>query len=167
MRKNPSISISAALNYFSEKEIFEASQGLSFAVGLVDYDGNKEVVFDKTYGEIVFTLASWGINEDESIFSNIPDLETYPCTPEELGLTENDSTRFMPLNEDSRPAVALKQASLVCMKKEDSFIYGDYNSNNARMIRIMVRKCVDKPYCKTEKEMKDFFTDKYMFFINN
>lgn len=53
------------------------------------------------------------------------------------------------------------------MKKEEAYIYGDYSSESGRMIRINLRKCQDKPYCKPEKELKDLFVGKHILLLNN
>ena len=73
----------------------------------------------------------------------------------------------MPLNKTNKPIVKIKQKTFQCIKKEDSYIYGDFNSNSGRMIRIKVNRCVDKSYCKSEKEINDFFGGKYLLFMNN
>ena len=41
-KTDPDISISVSEKHFSDKEVFHASQGLSIAVSLIDYDSNKE-----------------------------------------------------------------------------------------------------------------------------
>ena len=35
------------------------------------------------------------------------------------------------------------------------------------MIRIKLMRCFDKYYCKTNQEITDFFTGKYLMLLNN
>ena len=51
------------------------------------------------------------------------------------------------------------------MNKKESSISGNYNSEQGRIIRIKLRKCVNETetgnYCKPEEEIKEFFRGKY------
>ena len=60
-------------------------------------------------------------------------LETHYCTAEELGLA-NGKSEFMPVSESSKVIVELYQKKFMCLKKEDAYIYGNYNSSTARLI---------------------------------
>ena len=73
----------------------------------------------------------------------------------------------MPVHESSKATVSAKRKTFQCTNKEDFYISGNYNSNAARLIRIKLTKCVDKPYCKPEKEIKDFFSGLYLLTLNN
>ena len=73
----------------------------------------------------------------------------------------------MKLNEGSRPTVEIKHKNFDCMKEEDTYINGKYDSRNGRMLRIKLMKCHDKPDCKTDQEITDFFTGKYLMLLHN
>ena len=113
------------------------------------------MTLDKAYGEIVFTSNAWGTNENGTFFWKWTDLETYPCSTEELGIdrTEGKKSRFMPFHYSSKKTVEFKQKTFLCMRKEESYVYGDYNTNQGRTIRIKLRKCVGHSYCKTDEEI--------------
>ena len=53
------------------------------------------------------------------------------------------------------------------MSKEDSYIFGDYNSESGRMISILLEKCHDKPYCKTDEEIIDHYKGSIFMLLNN
>ena len=73
----------------------------------------------------------------------------------------------MPLKETSIQDVTFKKKSFRCMKKEDAYVFGNYNSNSGRMLRIKLKKCSNELYCKSEKEIIDFIIGKYFLFLNN
>ena len=64
-----------------------------------DFDSNRESILDKSYGELIFTKNVWGMNEDGTPFWFWTELETYPCSKEELGIdnSEGKKSRFMPI----------------------------------------------------------------------
>ena len=130
------------------------------------YDSVEENILDKSYGELIFSTSEWGFKDGQT-YLEYTDLETHTCSEEELGLVNGEQTRFMQINESSIQDVIQKKKSFKCMKKEDSYIFGNYNSNSGRMIRIKLNKCANKIYCKPENEIIDFFRGKYLLFINN
>ena len=71
-------------------------------VTLTKFDSNPDPILDKSYGELTFASSVWGVNEDGSVFWNIVDLETHPCSEEELGVDSEQGTRFMPVHESSK-----------------------------------------------------------------
>ena len=42
------------------------------------------------------------------------------------------------------------------------YIYGDYNSEKARLIEIKVLKCEGHAYCAEEEEIRQFFKGKFL-----
>ena len=73
----------------------------------------------------------------------------------------------MPLLETIKPTVIVKSKTFQCTRPEDSYIFGNLKSNSARVLRIKVRRCENKPYCKPEQEITDFFKGKYLLFLSN
>ena len=53
------------------------------------------------------------------------------------------------------------------MSKEDSYIFGDFNSESGRMISILLEKCHDKPYCKSDEEIIDHYKGSSFLLLNN
>ena len=79
----------------TQEDKFDSTQGLYIAAGLTAYDGNREFIEDKKYGELVFEYWRWGNDSDEigaGTFENA--LETHPCSEEELGLKGPSDTTF-------------------------------------------------------------------------
>ena len=46
-------------------------------------------------------------------------------------------------------------------------INGDFDSDTARQINIQLLKCTDRPDCKSEEEILDYFKGKYLLILNN
>lgn len=77
-------------NYYPDEYEFSSSQGLSIAMGVIDYFDEDFTLSDPTYGQFMFQSYSWGIDETTGqIFGDIKDLASHQCTREELGLTED------------------------------------------------------------------------------
>ena len=53
------------------------------------------------------------------------------------------------------------------MKKEDAYILGGKNSEQARRIGIKLVKCHDKPYCKSDEEITDYYKGSQLIMLNN
>ena len=53
------------------------------------------------------------------------------------------------------------------MDESDSKLYGDYNSAKGRIIRVNINRCHDKPICKSDDEITNFFKGKYYMFVHN
>ena len=115
--------------FYSDKDVFGSENGLSVAIALIDYDSNEEEILDKSYGEFVFNTSVWGLKEDGSIFWFQDEMESYPCSKEEIGVDIAEPHRFNPVTERSQSIVRFKQTSFKCWKEEDSYIYGDYSSD--------------------------------------
>ena len=47
------------------------------------------------------------------------------------------------------------------------YIKGSFDSEEARLIQIQLKKCVGKTYCKTEEEIMTHFRDKWMVLLYN
>ena len=135
-------------------------------MAITGYDSVTEDTFDKSYGELTFATSEWGFKDGEP-YVEYTDLESHPCSEEELGFENGDETIFMPITESSIPTVSIKRKTFKCINKEDSYIFGNYDSNAARLMRIKLTKCVDKPYCKPENEIIEFLRTKYFIFLSN
>ena len=113
--------------------VFSSANGLNFAVAFTAYDSEPEPILDESYGRLVFNSYEWGPKADGSYFTRREELQTHVCSHEELGLNEDRSNaKFMPLHEQGADFVSMYQKKLLCLKPEDMYIFGDYNSVNAR-----------------------------------
>ena len=99
-------------------------------------------------------------------------MTTHICTSEELGLTDSKSENvsnghFFPIHEKSVEVIKLYKKKLLCIDKEESTLFGDYNSLAARTITVQLKKCHGKVYCKSDEEINKFIRDKYLLMLNN
>ena len=61
--------------------------------------------------------------------------------------------KFFELHETSIDVVKLYQKKFLCIDEEESTLHGDYDSLAARTIRVQLRKCEGKDYCKSDEEI--------------
>ena len=56
----------------------------------------------------------------------------------------------------------------MCIKPEDAYIYGNYDTSIGRMIRVYLNKCTDaENNCKSEQDIDNFFTYKFLLMLTN
>ena len=54
------------------------------------------------------------------------------------------------------------------MKPEDTYIYGNYDTSVGRMIKVLLVRCKSTEMeCKSDQEINDFMTGKYLIFLAN
>ena len=63
--------------------------------------------------------------------------------------------------------MSVHHKKFVCIDKEQMYVKGSFDSDEARLIQIQLKKCVGKAYCKTDKEILTFFRDKWLIFLYN
>ena len=68
--------------------------------------------------------------------------------------------------ESNRHVLDLYWRKLLCINEEDARIYGDFNSIEARQINIQLKKCRGSG-CKTDEQIKEFFSGKYLMLLVN
>ena len=86
---------SVEADFFNYSKKFGSDEGLKFAFGVVDTQGNFDISPD--YGQIVARYEVWGW---EAIYSTIKnEIPVKQCTLEELGLSEgsSDASNFYPI----------------------------------------------------------------------
>ena len=71
-------------NYFSYNYTFDSDDGLNFAFGITEYDGNPEPIDDPTYGKLSARYETWG----EGNWGSFADIPLRNCSAEELGLVK-------------------------------------------------------------------------------
>ena len=80
---------------------------------------------------------------------------------------EPAETVFLPIHETHRDWLELYYPKLLCFKREDLWLHGDYNSQTARMINVQLRKCRDRPDCKSDEEILEYFRGRYIMILHN
>ena len=73
----------------------------------------------------------------------------------------------MPVHHTSKALVRTKQKSFKCMSEEDTSISGEYDTESGKILRVKLLRCFDKPYCKTDKEITEFFKGKFLLTLSN
>ena len=55
------------------------------------------------------------------------------------------------------------------METEDAYIYGNYDTSIGRIIRVHLDRCTDivKNNCKSDDEIDNFITGKFLALLNN
>ena len=150
-KKDISIQYSTQDAYFTYEDVFDFSQGLNIGLAFTAYDTETEPILDPSYGRIVFNAFTWGGLDENGDFipSTMNEIETHTCSPEELGLLENsnsENSAFMPINEKNKPTVQMYQKKFLCVDKEEMKLYGDYNSDKARILNMQLVKCYNGGY---------------------
>ena len=70
------------------------------AFGLTKYDGSPAMVEDPDYGTLNAIIRTWGPKPEDN---DIRELPSRQCTPEELGITEDEDlsqSRFFPISKN-------------------------------------------------------------------
>ena len=134
-KKYIDIKTSSTMNYYDHAHVFDAEQGLEVAIGFTAYDNNREVILDKSIGELAFIAYEWGEDEAGNVFVKRERIPSYQCTKDELGLGSSDSeSRFYPAYATHQFSLEKIQKKFRCIDKENMYIYGDWNSKRARVI---------------------------------
>ena len=60
--------------------------------------------------------------------------------------SNSNSASFMPINEKNKPTVQMYQKKFLCVEKDEMKLYGDYNSEKARILNMQLVKCYDGGY---------------------
>ena len=57
----------------------------------------------------------------------------------------------------------------MCLKPEDMYIYGNYDTSVGRMVRVRLDRCTDavKNNCKSNDEIDNFITGKFLALLVN
>ena len=142
--------------------------GLYFAVAFTAYDNEREDILDPSYGSLTYTTYEWGDYENGEPYLKFEEIPSHNCSKEELGI-EGDNSSFMPIVEGSKNMVELYQKKFRCIKKEDMFINGDFDSAQARLNSIRLNRCVntDTIICNTDEEITNFFRNKLLIMLFN
>ena len=82
-----------------------------------------------------FFRTAWSTTD----YSNV-EIKTHACTAKELGLEQNDR-KYMKPNKDSYNFIKLYQKKFLCIDEEDRYIYGNFYTDIASLIRVRLSRC--------------------------
>ena len=164
-------------SYFDDKDIFSHRNGLNVAVAFTAYDNEREWILDPSFGSLIFNAYSWGPRDDGTYVTERKQLKSHVCTPDELNISHSDDddddddnkAKFLKARPSSNEFVRANQKKLLCLNKEDIYVYGDFNSYNARQLNIQLVKCKggEKAGCKSDKSILEFFRNKFLVIYSN
>ena len=56
---------------------------------------------------------------------------------------------------------------MMCVDREEMNIYGDFNSEEARLIDVQLIRCHDQDYCKSDEEIMQWMKNKWLLLLSN
>ena len=74
---------------------------------------------------------------------------------------------FLPIQEKSVDWFETISKKLLCLSKEELHINGAFDSDSARQINIQLKKCHDRPDCKSDSQIKEYFAGKFLALLYN
>ena len=154
-------------NYHTDDYKFKGQDGLFIAAALTMYNTDTEILEDKSYGELTIEHFGWG-NSEANIVDTEP-LDFHYCSDEELGITRTAETVVYPWFERIETEVMTYRKKFKCISKEDTVIWGDYNSAKTQQLAIRFRMCEggEANGCKKEEEIRDWLRRKYIVLMYN
>lgn len=64
---------------------------------------------------------------------------------------------------ERKAELSVYQNKLMCLKPgQDMKLFGDWNTEAARVLLLVFEKCTGKPNCKSDQQIKDYLKDKYL-----
>ena len=96
---------------------------------MTEYNNDSERVEEARYGELTIEHIRWGNDDDLSSDNKV--LSYHYCTDEELGLERTPETVIYPWFESEEREMETYRKKFKCIDKEDTVIWGDYNSSKA------------------------------------
>ena len=137
--------------FYDEEYVFDASQGLNFAIGFTAYDEETEDILDPSYGKVMFMKFEWGKRENDELYVEQKEIPSHVCTEEELGI-KGDNSLFFPITESQMFLVKRYRKKLRCIDQEDMRVYGDFDSAYATLMIMRLVRCdgTMEVECKSE-----------------
>lgn len=84
-----------------------------------------------------------------------------------MGLTGRDH-KFWPINASQENLINNFHNLYHCIDHTaDLKIYGGLNSEKARLLQADIVKCIDKDYCKSDEEIRDYFANMFILVLRN
>lgn len=134
-------------------------------------------------GKLELRAIEWGTHEDGEYYYTEDLVETHMCTEEELGLT-GESSDFYPVIDGAGEELEYMVGRFRCLDREDMHINGHYNADNARMLYIFLKRCIneddddhhrrvlkgdkeEKIVCADDETIKNYFAGSYIDLMSN
>ena len=128
-------------NQYDYSYKFGGDDGLNFAVAIMNpFDPNTYKLIDPAYGRIRFRKREGGPTADGGFFMENVEIESHPCTTEELGLTGTDH-KIWPVNSLQKPAVEAFKHMFICVDQADLVVMGRLDTIQASLIQADFIKC--------------------------
>ena len=113
-------------NFHDDDYKFKGEDGLFIAAALTRYNQDTEIIEKPEYGELKIEHFGWGNSEGGTVDQK--PLDYHYCSDEELGITRTPETVVYPWQERIETEVMTYRKKFKCIDKEDTVIWGDYNS---------------------------------------
>ena len=99
-------------------------------------------------GHLAISVEDWDFLDPERLSKISYPLETHICTDQELGLAESGGTmpHLFPLVKNEYDILNGSEEKL-CINEQDLRLYGSYNGNRSRRIKVSVQVCHGHDYC--------------------
>ena len=157
---------SKQVQYFDDSEVFGSKDGFFMAAALTHYDSNPEIVESPEYGELLIEHYGWGNSHLGYEYGSVPLANRY-CTDEDLGYVRTDKTTIYPVFADSQGEVNTYRKKFKCIDAEHQRIWGEYDSAMAMQLAVKFHMCKGHSYCKSEREIRDYLSGKYIVLLYN
>ena len=76
--------------FYTDDDKFTYANGFNIAAAFTSYSDLTEWELPAEYGRLAINSFSWGIGEDGAPFATRTELETHPCSKEEMGSATGD-----------------------------------------------------------------------------
>ena len=93
-KRNNDVFTTTSDHFFDHNFVFDHHSGLDLAIGFTAYDSEREVILDKSIGELAFIAYVWGEDENGVGFLKRDKIPSRMCTREELGLDPGNRRFF-------------------------------------------------------------------------
>ena len=87
-----------------------------------------------------------------------------------MGLASDQAiNNYYPLPEDKKGLVEFYHKKFKCIKAEDMYVQGNFDTSAARLVNARLNRCVNSPdlTCKSEEEITEFFRNKFIYLLYN
>ena len=115
-------------NHFDDEYVFDSEKGFNFAVAVFNpFDPSTHKLPDPQFGRIKVSKLTWGPDENGVFSISNIELDTHPCSPEELGLSGSDHS-IWPINESQKTGLETFRHLMYCVDKSQLAVQGNSSS---------------------------------------
>ena len=113
-KRNNDVFTTTSDHFFDHNFVFDHHSGLDLAIGFTAYDSEREVILDKSIGELAFIAYVWGEDENGVGYVRRDKIPSRMCTREELGL-DPGNRRFFQLKDFSVNQLEMYHKKMLCV----------------------------------------------------